>query len=215
MAVDPLSDKYPHLNPYNYVGNNPLSNIDNDGRAYYTLGDKRISPREAYARTMVAISSFATNKIYGTDLSTNLNFKSKNNNVVDPFIGFKSLSFGGESSNLAEISGHNCNLLEVNTLFTAELNISDYIFEGEDLSSITFLSESGELLIKIDAESLDGLNAILKDAGMQVFKDEKSGEVNIRMVDENGNVVDSNYYSRLQEELDRQEKEYLKNMFGE
>ncbi|HES59999.1 MAG TPA: hypothetical protein ENO18_06165, partial [Caldithrix sp.] len=37
MAVDPLSDKYPHLNPYNYVGNNPLSNIDNDGRAYYTL----------------------------------------------------------------------------------------------------------------------------------------------------------------------------------
>jgi RHS repeat-associated protein len=32
MVVDPLGEKYPALNPYNYVGNNPLNLTDPDGR---------------------------------------------------------------------------------------------------------------------------------------------------------------------------------------
>ena len=32
LSVDPLSDKYPHLTPYNYCANNPIMLVDPDGR---------------------------------------------------------------------------------------------------------------------------------------------------------------------------------------
>ena len=33
LSVDPLSHKYPHLTPYNFVANNPINLIDPDGRS--------------------------------------------------------------------------------------------------------------------------------------------------------------------------------------
>ncbi len=32
LSVDPLTDKYPHLTPYNYCSNNPIMRVDPDGR---------------------------------------------------------------------------------------------------------------------------------------------------------------------------------------
>lgn len=32
MSVDPLAEKYPNINPYTYVANNPINAIDPDGR---------------------------------------------------------------------------------------------------------------------------------------------------------------------------------------
>lgn len=49
LSVDPLSDKYPHISPYVYCGNNPIKFVDPDGR--FPL----ISPLIGYlalARTM-------------------------------------------------------------------------------------------------------------------------------------------------------------------
>ena len=49
LSVDPLSNKYPHISPYAYCGNNPIKFVDPDGR--FPL----ISPLIGYlalARTM-------------------------------------------------------------------------------------------------------------------------------------------------------------------
>ena len=41
LSVDPLADKYPHISPYVYCGNNPMKFVDPDGRRpiYNTNGD--------------------------------------------------------------------------------------------------------------------------------------------------------------------------------
>jgi RHS repeat-associated protein len=33
LSVDPLAIKYPHMSPHNFTGNNPISNVDPDGRS--------------------------------------------------------------------------------------------------------------------------------------------------------------------------------------
>ena len=40
LSVDPLSDKYPSLSPYNYCAWNPIKLIDPDGREIWILTDK-------------------------------------------------------------------------------------------------------------------------------------------------------------------------------
>jgi len=40
LSVDPLSDKYPSLTPYNYCANNPVILVDPDGRDYETVVDE-------------------------------------------------------------------------------------------------------------------------------------------------------------------------------
>ena len=35
LSVDPLSDKYPHISPYAYCGNNPIKFVDPDGKDVY------------------------------------------------------------------------------------------------------------------------------------------------------------------------------------
>lgn len=35
LSVDPLSDKYPHISPYAYCGNNPVRFVDPDGRKVF------------------------------------------------------------------------------------------------------------------------------------------------------------------------------------
>lgn len=48
LSVDPLSNKYPHISPYAYCGNNPVKFVDPDGR------------------DVVAINKTAQNRILGT-----------------------------------------------------------------------------------------------------------------------------------------------------
>ena len=40
LSVDPMSDKYPSMSPYNYCANNPVILVDPDGRDIYTFDDK-------------------------------------------------------------------------------------------------------------------------------------------------------------------------------
>ena len=42
-AVDPMSDKYPSLSPYNYCAGNPVKLIDPDGNDWYKAGDGSIN----------------------------------------------------------------------------------------------------------------------------------------------------------------------------
>jgi RHS repeat-associated protein len=37
LSVDPMSDKYPSMSPYNYCANNPVILVDPDGRNYETV----------------------------------------------------------------------------------------------------------------------------------------------------------------------------------
>ena len=39
LSVDPMSDKYPNMSPYNYCANNPVILVDPDGRDIYTFDD--------------------------------------------------------------------------------------------------------------------------------------------------------------------------------
>jgi len=38
LSVDPMSDKYPSMSPYNYCANNPVMLVDPDGRRIYLTG---------------------------------------------------------------------------------------------------------------------------------------------------------------------------------
>jgi RHS repeat-associated protein len=40
LSVDPLAEKYYHINPYTYVANNPINAIDPDGRDIIHLNGK-------------------------------------------------------------------------------------------------------------------------------------------------------------------------------
>jgi RHS repeat-associated protein len=42
MSVDPLENKYPNLNPYNFVANNPINNIDIKGDSIYFVKSGKI-----------------------------------------------------------------------------------------------------------------------------------------------------------------------------
>jgi RHS repeat-associated protein len=40
LSVDPMSDKYPSMSPYNYCANNPVILVDPDGRDIYTFDEQ-------------------------------------------------------------------------------------------------------------------------------------------------------------------------------
>ncbi len=43
LSVDPMSDKYPNLSPYNYCANNPVMLVDPDGRIMKIKGEDGVS----------------------------------------------------------------------------------------------------------------------------------------------------------------------------
>ncbi len=43
LSVDPLAEKYPGINPYTYVANNPINAIDPDGRDFRLITQKNSS----------------------------------------------------------------------------------------------------------------------------------------------------------------------------
>ncbi len=44
LSVDPMSDKYPSMSPYNYCANNPVMLVDPDGRDFINGGENGIDP---------------------------------------------------------------------------------------------------------------------------------------------------------------------------
>jgi len=48
LSVDPMSDKYPSMSPYNYCANNPVMLVDPDGREVIVFG----SESEAYVKQL-------------------------------------------------------------------------------------------------------------------------------------------------------------------
>jgi RHS repeat-associated protein len=42
LSVDPMSDKYPSMSPYNYCANNPVILVDPDGREFVNNDDKAL-----------------------------------------------------------------------------------------------------------------------------------------------------------------------------
>ena len=67
-AVDPMSDKYPSLSPYNYCAWNPMKLVDPDGEAIYAYDEK----------TQLAIMGYMK-KLFG---ETNI-FKFKTNGNLE------------------------------------------------------------------------------------------------------------------------------------
>jgi len=55
LSVDPMSDKYPGMSPYNYCMNNPVIFVDPDGRDYETVIDEK-------AGTITIVAKYYTTK---------------------------------------------------------------------------------------------------------------------------------------------------------
>ena len=55
LSVDPMSDKYSHLSPYNYCGNNPIMMVDPNGMEFDDPQDlERAKQSQNYARTRIS-----------------------------------------------------------------------------------------------------------------------------------------------------------------
>jgi len=66
MSVDPLANMYPSLSPYAYVANNPLNNIDPDGRTIVPVHGTWSSNEKAW-KNLGAIQG-ASNKLFGDNI---------------------------------------------------------------------------------------------------------------------------------------------------
>ena len=58
LSVDPMSDKYPSMSPYNYCANNPIILVDPDGRDYETV---IVEGKDGKPGTITIIATFYTN----------------------------------------------------------------------------------------------------------------------------------------------------------
>jgi RHS repeat-associated protein len=61
LSVDPMSDKYPSMSPYNYCANNPVILVDPDGRTFEPSSGTFVGRKEAMGFfSATSISSYFT-----------------------------------------------------------------------------------------------------------------------------------------------------------
>ena len=78
LSVDPMSDKYPSMSPYNYCANNPVILVDPDGREVFIDGDMAMQAYNYLASTYSNLNiTIDENGKLGATIKTN----SKNKNV--------------------------------------------------------------------------------------------------------------------------------------
>jgi hypothetical protein len=65
LSVDPMSDKYPSMSPYNYCANNPVMLVDPDGREVFIVGEQVFAAFQSLQQgTNLKLSiDFSTGKI--------------------------------------------------------------------------------------------------------------------------------------------------------
>ena len=73
LSVDPLSDKYPGLSPYNYCAWNPIKLVDPDGRDWYETEAGKIQ----YTTKIISKSDFEKSNIKGRYLGKTYTSKNK------------------------------------------------------------------------------------------------------------------------------------------
>lgn len=86
MSVDPLAEKYPGLSPYNYCANNPLKNVDIDGRDFYAI----LAPSGAHGYGHIA-QVIGDEKTGWTYISKNGTDKNKNGVFIPNVFGFSAV----------------------------------------------------------------------------------------------------------------------------
>jgi RHS repeat-associated protein len=59
LSVDPMSDKYPSMSPYNYCANNPVMLVDPDGRYFVGIFGQKVRVRQNEDGT-IKVGVFAT-----------------------------------------------------------------------------------------------------------------------------------------------------------
>jgi RHS repeat-associated protein len=78
-SVDPLADKYPSLSSYIYCANNPIRNIDHDGKLIHTISPSAAEAFEAYLKSFGTTEKFDFKGAFGisVDKSTHKYFGAK------------------------------------------------------------------------------------------------------------------------------------------
>lgn len=194
MSVDPLTEKYPSLSPYNYVANNPLANFDPDGRAIFRNG-KEISPSQAHKLANIAVNTALSGK------SAYIDFIGQKHAVkdfrrltktfglfeaiirtisggIDPLHGYNpSTIYLGESiavnTGLGEQSYPS---MQVETTYSfdditsfGEHQILGTSSEGEDVLGFNFNTKIGDTVIRLTG-TVSELNSLLGEHGYKLEK---------------------------------------------
>src|SRR5690606_26223834 len=99
-AIDPLSEIYAPLSPYNYVGNSPVGLVDPDGMAVTVsfVGDNSKEARKLFAQVI--------NQILGGQFEVTLTAQKKNGKDTGKYtLGLKDAESLGKDKNGKQIEG--------------------------------------------------------------------------------------------------------------
>lgn len=95
MSIDPSAEKMPNVSPYAFCGNNPISNIDPDGRYFFGLFGSTSSERRM-ARAERFASKVGGSVVVGGSGRASVNYDAKGSS--DGGMSFKSKSDFGDFS---------------------------------------------------------------------------------------------------------------------
>jgi RHS repeat-associated protein len=134
LSVDPLSDKYPSLSPYNYCAGNPVVLVDPDGRKI-VLSGKRSDRQKLVSQINQGLSSFQVKQnIFGKLKIVGGN---QNINTNDPYDSYVYASIiSNQTGNIEATSNSEIKV------FKLVGGATDYIVNVDNLSQIPE-SESG------------------------------------------------------------------------
>ena len=83
LSVDPLSNKYPELTPYQFASNRPIEGIDLDGSEYKTTGKYFSSPEGVYrVDTKIELAIINSSKVI-KDVKTIENYKTSIKSTIE------------------------------------------------------------------------------------------------------------------------------------
>ena len=146
LSVDPMSDKYPSISPYNYCMWNPVKLIDPDGRFPIRIHKEIVS--EALASTSLAVN-VQKKILYGVGVSSDV-WRMGNATIhLDNINGFESLR---------ELYTH------AMRDYSANMDRGDYIAAGRNLHTIAdFYSHSNYIELYGQYAAENGLSMSIKD----------------------------------------------------
>jgi len=180
ISVDPLADEYPGMSPYNFCGNNPINNIDPDGRKI-----KPTNP-EAATATSQMLGKYDKNMGYNNPL---YQLEITTSNVHGDIIGIKNgydlkafqknaegMGYDLESEEYKEAENV-FNILNTNQVYEVTVLLTNS--SSEDIKGYSLLTQNNAINNFTTEYARDDNGEIVNTPGSQYKVDEflKQGDI--------------------------------------